>query len=101
AGDELGDAWIDLEPRQIDRRHLELPREDLRELGLLDEPELDEVVPDASSALLLLLDCLVELLARDELLTHEEIAESFRRGDPSGHWRGGARRGCARGRRGA
>jgi hypothetical protein len=89
-GDELGDAGVDLEPGEVDRGHLELAREDLRELGLLNEAELDEVVADAGAALLLLLDCLIELLARDELLAHEEIAESFGSGDRSGHEGGSA-----------
>ena len=96
-GIELGDARIDLEAREIHGRHLVLPREDLRELGLLDEAELDEVVADARAVLLLLLERLFELLARDEPLAHEEIAESFWGGDRSGHeegvgggWCGGA-----------
>ena len=92
--DELGDARIDLEPRQIHRRHLVLPGEDLRELGLLNEAELDEVVADARSALLLLLERLVELLARDELLADEEIAEAFGGGDRSGHGWESASRWC-------
>ena len=36
-GIELDDARIDLEARQVDRRHAVLPSDDLRELGLVDE----------------------------------------------------------------
>ena len=53
--DELDDPRIDLEPRQVDGRHAMLPRDELRELGLLDEAELHEVVAEARAALLLLL----------------------------------------------
>ena len=45
--DQLRDACIDLEVREVDRRHAELPREHARELDLVDEAELHEVVADA------------------------------------------------------
>src|SRR5688500_14495561 len=73
--DELRDAGIDLELRQVDGRHAELPRQHARDLGLLDEAELDEVVADARAVLLLLQQRAVELLARDEPLTHEEVTD--------------------------
>ena len=91
-GDQLGDARVDLELRQVDRRHLVLPRQHLRELGLLDEAELDEVVADAGAVLLLLLERLVELLARDEPLADEEIAKAFGAGGWCGHWGAEGRR---------
>ena len=84
--DQLRDARIDLELREVDRRHAVLPRQHLGELGLLDEAELDQVVADARAVLLLLLERLVELLARDEPLADEEITEAHTgRGCGSGH----------------
>ena len=52
----------------------------LRELDLVDEAELDEVVADARAAGFLLLKRAVQLLARDEPLADEEIANAFTRG---------------------
>ena len=75
--DQLGDARVDLELGEVDRGHLVLPRQHLGELGLLDEAELDQVVADAGAALALLLERLVQLLARDEPLADEEITKTF------------------------
>ena len=77
AGIELHDLGVDLELREIDRRHLVLPGERLGELDLLDEAELDEVVPYARPVLALFLKRLVELHPGDEPLVEEEITNAF------------------------
>ena len=75
--DQLRDAGIDLELREVDRGHAILARQHLGELGLLNEAELDQVVADASTVLPLLLERLVELLPGDEPLTHEEVTNTL------------------------
>ena len=79
-GDQLRDARIDLEVREVDGGHPELAREHARELDLVDEAELHEVVADAHAAGFLFLKRPVHCLARDEPLAHEEITETFTRG---------------------
>jgi hypothetical protein len=75
--DQLRDAGVDLELGEVHRRHLVLPGEHLRELGFLDETELDEVIADPGSALPLLLKGLFQLLTRNEPLANEEVTETF------------------------
>ena len=78
--DQLRDLRIDLETREVDRRHPVLAREHARQLDFLDEAELDEVVADARAVLFLLLKRAVQLLARDQPLAKEEITNALTRG---------------------
>ena len=61
-----------------------------------DEAELDEVVADPRAVLLLLLERLLQLLARDEPLADEEVTDSFGGGGWCGHvagWEDGGKAG--------
>ena len=85
AGDQLRDLWIHRELGEIHSGHLVLPRQHLGQLGLGDEAELHQIVPDARTVLLLLLERLVELLLGDQPLTHEQIANTNSSGGRCGH----------------
>ncbi len=98
--DQLGNARIDLEVREVDSGHPVLPREHARELDLVDEAELHEVVADAHAGGFLFLKRAVQLLARDQPLTHEEITDALTRGlscwcDGHGSRRGNRTRGAS------
>ena len=68
---------IDLESREVDRRHLVLLGQHLGQLDFLDEAELDQVVADAGAVLLLLLKRLGKLLRGDQPLAKEEITDAL------------------------
>ncbi len=61
-GNELDDARIDLELRQVDGREPSGARDDLGELELLDRADLYEIVGDAEVVGLPLTNCAVDLL---------------------------------------
>ena len=77
--DQLRDACVDFEVREVDGGHTELPGQHARELDLVDVAELDEVVADPHSGGLLLLQRAIQRLARDEPLSHEEITDALTR----------------------
>ena len=77
-GNELGDARIDLEFRQVDGRHLVLPREHPGEVGLFYITELDQVVANARAVVSLLLESLVELFLCDQPFSQKQIADPRR-----------------------
>jgi hypothetical protein len=65
-GNELGDARIDLELRQVDSGHLVLAREHPGEVGFFNITELDQVIANARAVVSLLLKSLVELILGDQ-----------------------------------
>ena len=73
--DQLDDLGIDLEAREIDRRHAVLAGEHLGDLELLHKPELHQHVAEPVLGVLLLGQGLRELLARDQAFT-EKISPS-------------------------
>ncbi len=77
-GNELGDARIDLELRQVDGRHLVLAREHSGEVGLLYETELDQIVADARAVVSLLSESGVQLVLCDQPFSQKQIADSRR-----------------------
>jgi hypothetical protein len=93
-GDELEHARVDLEARQVDGGQAVLPGERLGELDLGDEAELDQTVAQAPAGLLLLREGARELLARDEPLADEELAQALAVGGEGdgGCGHGGGRR---------
>ena len=60
---------------QVDVAQAELSRQRLRDLVLGGEPEVDEHAPEAPPRALLLFQREPELLLRDELLRHQDLAE--------------------------
>ena len=76
-GDQLEDLGIDLEPGEVHRRHAVLPGQDLGDLELGHEPELDQDVAQAMLARLLLGHGRRELLAREQTLAQQDVAESI------------------------
>src|SRR5919199_1322345 len=79
--DELGDPHVDLELREVHRRHAELARQHPGEIELLQEAHLHQVVPEAAAVLLLLDERLLELLDGDEPLLEEELSQALSCGD--------------------
>src|SRR5215211_2917655 len=77
ARDELDDPRIHLESREVDRRHTVLSRDELRELVLVDVPQLDQTVAEPVAALRLLLQGARELLLRDGSFADEDLADSI------------------------
>ena len=75
-GDQLDDLGVDLEVLQVDRRDAVLLGEEVGELGLLDEAELGQVVPEAAARLLLLVLRLLQLLQRDQVLADQQLTET-------------------------
>ena len=59
-------------------RHAQLPRERLRELGLADQPQLDEQLPELPPVLALREEHLLELRLRQDARLDEELAEALR-----------------------
>ncbi len=78
AGDQLDHRCFDLEPGQVDRGHAVLPRQHLRDLGFLNEPELHETVAEPHPRIALLAERFVELLPCDQPLPNEEVAQPDR-----------------------
>ena len=78
AGNELGDARIDLEFREVDSGHLVLTRQHSGEVGFLDETELDQVVANACAVVSLLLESLIELFLCDQPFSQKQIADPWR-----------------------
>ena len=78
AGNELGDARIDLEFRQVDGGHLVLAREHPGEVGFLDVTELDQVIADTRAVVSLLGKSLIELVLCDQPFSQKQIADSRR-----------------------
>ena len=74
-GDELQDVRVDLEVRQVDRRHAELRGERLRDVVLGDEAEPHERLAQLHPRFLLLLQGRGELLRVDELRLQEKFSE--------------------------
>jgi hypothetical protein len=69
-----------LEPREIYSLHPVLLREHPGHVGFLDVTELDEVVTDAGSALLLLVKRALELIHCDQALAHEHVTDAIGNG---------------------
>jgi len=69
----------DLEVREVDGGHAELPGQHACELDFIDVAELHEVVAHPHSGGLLLLERAIQRLARDEPLSHEEITDALTR----------------------
>ena len=78
AWNELGDAPIDLEFREVDGRHFVLASEHPGEVGFLDETELDQVVAYSSAVVSLLLESLIELILSDQPFSQKQIADPRR-----------------------
>ena len=74
-GHQLEDLGIDVEARQIDRRHAVLTGEDLGDVELGHQTQLDDHVAEALLGGLLLRKCLGELLAREQPVAQESFAE--------------------------
>ena len=74
-GHQLEDLGVDLEAREVHRRHPVLPGEDLGDLQLRDQPQLDQDVAQAVLRRLLLRERLSELLAREQAVAQEGFAE--------------------------
>ena len=71
---ELDDLGVDLEAREIHRRHAILPGERLRDLGLLDEAELHETIAQPGARGALLRERLIQLLPRDQPFADKKVA---------------------------
>ena len=78
--DQLDDLGIDLEAREVHRRHAVLAGEDLGDLELLDQPELHQDVAQPVLGGLLLRERLRELLARDQAFAQQDFAEPIAAG---------------------
>jgi hypothetical protein len=76
-GDHLRDFWINFEFGEVHCRHAVLPRQHLRQLGLLDEAQLDEVVPDTGPACFLFLKRLFELFLGDQTFLDQQVAQTL------------------------
>src|SRR5439155_7120987 len=74
-GHQPDDLGVDVEFLQVDGGDAVLLGEEVRELGLLDEAELGEVVADAAARLLLLLLGLLKLLEGDQVFADEQLAK--------------------------
>src|ERR1700730_7436753 len=79
---ELDHLEVDVELFEIDRGDAVLLGEEARELALLDETELGEVVADAAARLLLLVLGLLQLLQRDEILADQQFTETTSHSGP-------------------
>ena len=80
AGDDLDDGRIDLEVREVDRRHSELLGERLGDVALGDRADAHERLADLPALLALELQGGIELILRDQLLFEEEISEFYGHG---------------------
>ena len=72
-GNKLDDGEIDLELREVDGRNAVLLAEERGDLLVLDEPHLDEVVPELPPVGLLLRQRLLKLLRGDQFLLEKEF----------------------------
>ena len=75
-GDQLDDRRIDLELREIDRRHAILLRQQRGDLLVLDEAKLDEVVTELAAAGLLIVQRLLQLRRSNALLFQQQLANA-------------------------
>jgi hypothetical protein len=75
-GHELHHLHVDVEFLQIDGGNAVLLGEEVRELALLDEAELRQVVTDSAASLLLLILRLLQLLKGDEVFADKKLAKS-------------------------
>ena len=90
---ELQQARVDLEPREVDCRHAILAREHLDDFGLGHEAHLDQrQAKPLSRGLRLFLQRLGKVLAAEEPLAHEKLAQPF--GDAPFHLQGWSSHGC-------
>ncbi len=76
AGISLMTAAIDLELREVDRRHAVLLAQQRRDLVVLDDAQLDEVVAELPPVGLLMVQGLLELVWRDAFLLQQELANA-------------------------
>ncbi len=74
-GEELQDFRVDLEARQIDRRHPVLPGQHLADLGLLDKTQFYQGVTQAHPGVFLFQERLFQLLLGDQPLADEDLTE--------------------------
>src|SRR4030095_9230068 len=76
-GNQLDDRGIDLKLGECNGRHAVLLAEERRDLLVLDVPELDQVVPEFSPVLALIVQRLLELLGRDALLLEKKLTDAY------------------------
>jgi len=84
AGNQLEDLGIDVEPREVHRRHPVLPGEDLGDLDLGDQPQPGEDVPEPLPRGALLRERLITLLACQESLADQHFTELLGPGGQGG-----------------
>ena len=75
-GDDLDDGGVHLEVVEVDRRDAILARKQARDLFVLDEPQADEGLPDLASALLRVVQRVLELLRGNHVLLQQQLTES-------------------------
>ena len=80
-GNQLDDGRVDLELREVDRRHAVLLAQQRRDLLVLDDPQLDEVEAELPPVGLLMVQGLLELLGGDAFLLQQEFANANGHGD--------------------
>ena len=74
--DQLDDRLIDLELRQVDRRHAVLLAEQRRDLFVGDETELDEIQAELAAIGLLIVQRLLQLGRSDALFLQKQVADA-------------------------
>ena len=75
---ELDDRRVDLELRQVDRRHAVLLAEQCRDLVVFDVPEIDQIVAELPPLRALMGQRLLELLRRNALLLEKQLSDTNR-----------------------
>ena len=77
AGDQLEDPGIDLEPREVHRRHAVLPGQHLGDLDFGDDARLDHHVAQAQATRLGFGGRRRELLASQQTFLQKEVADGI------------------------
>src|SRR6185437_14395799 len=75
-GNQLDDVGIDLELREVDRRHAVLLREQRRDLFVFDEVQLDEIESELAAVGLLVVQRYLQLGRRNALLLEQQLANT-------------------------
>ena len=75
-GNQLDDAGVDLELREVDRRNAVLLAEERGDLLVLDEAELDEIEAELAAIGLLIVQRLLQLGRRNALLFEQKLANT-------------------------
>ncbi len=73
--DDLDDRGVHLEVVEVDRRDAVLPRQQARDLLVLDEPQADEGLAELAPAHLLVVQRVLELLRGNHVLLQQQLSE--------------------------